>query len=126
MKNFVLSSLIIMMAASASLVATHLTQNITHEIPVIAKPSLTGYEKIEDWICEMGYKPEEVYFGSTKYTLEKNLSLMDFIDKYHQMYKFPEEEAIHQDEEMKELSSNFGKWCFCCKRTCLTCSKKNM
>ena len=87
----------------------------------------TGYQKIEDWISDMGYKPEEVYFGSTKYTVEKNLRLLDFIGKYYQIYNFPEEEeALHQDEEMKDLSLNFGGWCFCCKRTCSICSKKNM
>lgn len=87
----------------------------------------TGYQTIEDWISDMGYKPEEVYFGSTKYTVEKNLRLLDFIEKYYKIYDFPEEEELlHEDEEMKDLSSNFGGWCFCCKRTCSTCSKKNM
>lgn len=85
-----------------------------------------GYQNIEDWISDMEYKPEEVYFGSTKYTLEKNLNLMDFIVKYDEMQKLPQEESLHQDEEMKELSSNFSNWCFCCKRTCSTCSKKNL
>jgi hypothetical protein len=84
------------------------------------------YPTFDEWVRDMNYKVEEIYYGSTKLKLEENIKLTDLIKDYSSIYEFTdEEEDVHQDEEMQELSSAIGSWCLCCKRTCSMCSKKN-
>lgn len=88
------------------------------------------YPTFDEWVRDMNYKVEEIYYGSTKLKLEENIKLTDLIKDYSSIYGFTDDEDdanedYHQDETMEELSSAIGSWCFCCKRTCSMCSKKN-
>lgn len=63
--RFIMSSLFLIFAASATLVALPAPQDITHEIPEI-KPTIKGYEKIED-VAQSGHDGWDQVVGIAKH-----------------------------------------------------------